>query len=155
MSKFITQAEISTAARAVSIVHFEIQHGDADATFSIPVKAGTFVHEAGVIVTEAFTSTSPSVKVGVSGTLEGFIQAANVTLGSVSADLPVVSSAAAANTNRYGRYFPTDSNVLVTWVQGTGTKTAGCLKGFIKLSNVQYDGIEPAANGDPLPASSY
>jgi hypothetical protein len=155
MAKFISVSEISTAARAVSIVHFEIQYGDADATFSIPVKAGTFVHEAGVVTTTGFTSTSPSIKVGISGTLEGLIQAANVTLGSTSSGLPVVSSAAAANTFRYGLYFPTDSNILVTWVQGTGTKTAGCLKGFIKLSNVQYDGILPPADGQPLAASSY
>ena len=149
MAHFLTTSEISAAIRAVTIVHFDIRFDDASATFTIPVKAGTLVHEVGAAVTTAFTSTSPDLVVGDGDDDNGYLQASALDLDLSTATNVnlIVSSAATTNGYRYGRYYPSDDTIDFVWTQGSGTKTAGSLKGFVKLSNVQYDGIPTAAVG--------
>ena len=118
MAKFPKSAELLAVQRTPTVVHFEILGSDASQTFTIPVKAGTIVHLAGVQVSTQFTSASSLVVGGATFDLD----AATGTTVSVSA----------------AQYFAADGNLNLVLTNGG---SAGVVKGFVVMSNVKLDGI--------------
>lgn len=161
MAIFLQQAEIFAAQRTPSIVHFQIKWSDdgstalASQTFTIPVKAGTFVQEVGIFVSEAFTTSgsNASLKIGDGVDDDGFLTVAATAIQTID----TVTTLASASSTAYatGKYYSVDDTIDFVFVAATAGASAGCVKGFVVLSNVSLEGIEPAADGDPLPASSY
>jgi len=175
---FLNTAENFAAVRAPSIVHFQIKwsadgtNALASQTFTIPVKAGTFVHLVSTFVSEAFTTSgaAASLKVGDGGDDDGFLKTTQIALGTIDTRAtrsdfhgiidvdnatPALLSAANQNPYALGKYYSVDDTIDFVFVAAASGATAGCVKGFVVLSNVTNDGILAPADGDPLPASSY
>jgi hypothetical protein len=158
---FLGQAELFAAQRTPSIVHFQIKWSEdgtnalASQTFTIPVKAGTFVHEVSTFVSEAFTTSgsNASLAIGDGTSANGYLATTDTVLQTI--DTATTSSRAAGEAFANGKYYAVDDTLDFVFVAAASGATAGCVKGFVVLSNVTLDGIEPAADGDPLPASSY
>lgn len=158
---FLDSAENFAMQRTPSIVHFQIKWSSDGSTklpsqtFTIPVAAGTFVQEVGVFVSEAFTTggANASLKIGDGDDDDGFLTTAAVALQTID----TVTTLASASSTAYatGKYYSVDDTIDFVFVAAASAATAGCVKGFVVLSNVTNDGIEPAADGDPLPASAY
>lgn len=158
---FPSQAELFAVQRTPSILHFQIKWS-ADGTtalpsqtFTIPLKAGTFVHEVCTFVSEAFDTTgaAASLKVGDGADGNGFLNTSDTVLGTI--DTATTSSRAAGEAFANGKYYSVDDTLDFVFVAAASGATAGCVKGFVVLSNVSNDGILPPADGDPLPASAY
>jgi hypothetical protein len=161
MAIFLQQAEIFASQRTPSIVHFEIKWSDDGSTalpsqtFTIAVKAGTFVHEVCTFVSEAFTTSgsNASLAVGDGSSANGYLATTDTVIQTI--DTATTSSRASGEAYANGKYYSVDDTIDFVFVAATAGATAGCVKGFVVLSNVTLDGIEPAADGDPLPASAY
>lgn len=175
---FPGQSELFAVQRTPSILHFQIKWSDdgttalSSQTFTIPVKAGTFVHKVGTFVSEAFTTSgaNASLKVGDGSDDDGYLTTAQIALQTIdttitlsdidgvidrTAATPAVRSAATQNTYCNGKYYSVDDTIDFVFVAAASGATAGCVKGFIVVSNVSNDGILAPADGDPLPASAY
>jgi hypothetical protein len=158
---FLDMPENFAQQRTPSIVHFQIKWS-ADGTnalpsqtFTIPVAAGTFVHEVCTFVSEAFTTggANASLKVGDGADGNGYLNTTDTVLQTI--DTATTSSRTAGEAFANGKYYSVDDTLDFVFVAAASAATAGCVKGFVVLSNVTLDGIEPAADGDPLPASAY
>lgn len=141
MAKIPVSAELLTVQRVPTVVHFEITSADASQTFSIPVKAGTFVHQVTTFVSTAFTAATgtPSLKIGDPSNLNGYLNTSDVDLANI--DTAAMSSIGGGEAFAGGKYYAVDDSIKLTFVAATTGGTAGKVKGFVVLSNVKLDGI--------------
>lgn len=150
MAKIPKSAELLAVQRTPTAVHFEITVADAAQTFSIPVKAGTFVHYVATVVPVAFAATgdgsgAATLTVGDSASLSGFLGTNDTVLGVQATSNAIKSSFSGGEAYAQGKYFAADSSILLTFantlVPGTTGTVAGVVKGFVVMSNVKLDGI--------------
>src|SRR3990167_7920096 len=73
MALFPNSAEQYSATRNPTVVHFELAFGDAAATYTIPVKAGMFVHNIGLRVITAFDGTGVDLDIGDGDDTVGYV----------------------------------------------------------------------------------
>lgn len=141
-SKFPASAEQYSATRNPTIAHFEIGYDSADQTFTVPVKAGMFVHSVGLRVITAFDGTGVALNVGDGDDTVGYIATADITFTPAPAvgAAQVIHSDDAAQDYARGKYYTADDTIDFAWTQGT-TATTGLLKGFVILSYVANDGL--------------
>jgi len=141
MAKIPSSAELLAVQKTPTVVHFEITSADSSQTFSIPVKAGTFVHQVATFVQVAFTAATgtPSLKIGDSSNLNGYLDTSDVVVGTI--DTATTSSFAGGEAFAYGKYYAVNDSIKLTFVAATTGGTAGTVKGFVVLSNVKLDGI--------------
>lgn len=143
MAKFPGTAEVRVSALTPAIAHVELIKTDTAGTYTVPVKAGTFVHQVGVVVTEAFDGTGASLKVGDGIVDTGFLDSAGIALATAATGaVPAVKlSENGGRPYANGKYYATDDTIDFVFAPGT-TPTTGKLKGFVILSSVRNDGID-------------
>ena len=162
MAKIINVAEISAAVRASSVVHFELTKADLSSvvstavTFKIPVKAGTIVHHIGTNVTTAFNtggSNQVTLAVGDSGSATAFLTTTDTGVQTLNRAMDTYL----ATTPIKNKYYAADDYILLTLTSpdAFAATPAGCVKGYIVFSNVQYDGILPTADGLAKTSAPY
>jgi hypothetical protein len=150
MAKFISSAEQSVTQRTGTVVHFEIKAADfpvsvagQNVEFLIPIKAGTIVHEVGVILTENFndpgTITFMIYDTAAAGSND-YIPSQSIKTGAGTA--VITSRTVSGGDYPTGKYYASDTNLTVRVVPNTGGATTGVLKGFVRTSNVKLDGIK-------------
>jgi len=141
MAKFPGQSEVIASIRAATLVHFQLSKDDPTGTYSIPVPAGTFVHEVATNVAEVCDGT-PTLTAGDTSDVDGYLTSAQIapgTAGSVTTP-EVIRASSVANPYRYGKYYAVAGTVDFIWTKGT-SPTTGQIKGFVQMSNVKLDGI--------------
>lgn len=141
-TQFGLSAEYRASVKAPTLVHFELNYDAASGTFTIPVKAGTFVHKVVTVVKTAFNATSPALTVGDGDDADGYLTSVNVALATAgTGTAPAVKdSSGIANPYQFGKYYAADDTIDFAWTQGT-SGTAGVLKGYVVMSNVKNDGL--------------
>ena len=142
MAKFPATSEVRASVKAQTTVHFELTYSDNLATYTVPVKAGMFVHSVGVVVKTAFNATSPALKVGDGDDDDGYLDNTDVALATAAtATVPAVKlSRNSGNPYANGKYYAADDTIDFVFDPGT-TGTTGLLKGFVVLSSVKNDGL--------------
>lgn len=140
--KALASAENFPAVRCPAVLHFELDYSTPTATYTIPVKAGTFVHQVGTVVTVAFDATSPSLTIGDGDDADGFLDSTDIALGTAAtATTPAIKLAEdGGNPYANGKLYTADDTIDLVWDDGT-SGTVGVLKGFILFSNVSMDGL--------------
>lgn len=143
MAKFPGTAEVRTTALVPTLVHVEIDKADPAATYTVPVKAGTFVHSVGVVIKEAFNGAGCTLIVGDGADDDGYLDTTDVAVATAAtATVPTVKlSRNSSNPYANGKYYAADDTIDFVFAPGT-TPTTGKLKGFVIMSSVRNDGID-------------
>lgn len=141
-TQFGVSAEYRASVKAQTVVHFELNYDAPAGTYTIPVKAGTFVDYIATVVTTAFNATSPSLKVGDGSDDDGFGDNTDIALATAAtATTPAIKlSRNSSNPYANGKYYAADDTIDFVFDPGT-SGTAGVLKGFVVMSNVKNDGL--------------
>lgn len=142
MAKFPGTAEVRCNGLTPAIAHVELVYTDGSATYTVPVKAGMFVHEVGVVVTQDFDG-SPALVIGDGTDDDGYMDSADIALGTAATGaVPAVKlSRNSGNPYANGKYYAVDDTIDFKFTAGTAP-TKGKLKGFVIMSSVRNAGID-------------
>jgi hypothetical protein len=145
MAYFPGSDEVIASLRAATLVHFSLQYDDASGTYTVPVPAGTFVHEIGTFVSEAFTTSgaNAALTIGDGGAATGFMASTDTVLQTI--DTVTTLASGAGETYATGKYYPTADTIDFAFTPAASGATAGKVVGFVIMSNVKLDGIPSAA----------
>lgn len=147
MAYFPGVDQVIAAIKSDTLVHFCLTYADASGTYTIPLPAGTFVHNIGTFVSEAFTTSgsNASLEIGDGDGASGYMATTDTVLQTIDTVVTLASGAGEAKAT--GDYYPTDDTLDFTFVAATAGATAGKVVGWVRLSNVKNDGIPAAAAG--------
>jgi hypothetical protein len=147
MAYFPPPDEIMAISRTPTVVHFSIDSNDGTATYTIPVKAGTFVHAVCTFVSEAFTTggANASLAIGDGSSAAGYLATTDTVLQTI--DTAVTTSAAGGEAYAGGKYYSADDTIDFAFTAAASAATAGKVVGFVVMSSVRLDGIPAAAAG--------
>lgn len=145
MAYFPPAGEVIARIKAGTLVHFSLQYDDADGTYTIPLPAGTFVHNIGTFVSEAFTTSGANASLAVqgNGASADYMATTDTVLQTIDTVTTLASGAGEASAT--GKYYPTATTLDFVFVPAASGATAGKVIGWAKLSNVRNDGIPAAA----------
>lgn len=143
MAKFPGTSSVRVSALTPAIAHIELTKTDTAGTYTVPVKAGTFVHAVGVVVTEAFNGSGVALKIGDGTDDDGFLDSTDIALGTAATGAVPAVKLAKDGGQPYanGKYYAVDDTIDFVFAPGTSA-TTGKLKGFVVLSSVRNDGID-------------
>jgi hypothetical protein len=141
MARFPGVGEVRIDARGLTLCHFELGFADASGTYTIPVKAGTFVHDIGTFVTTAFTTSgsNASLAIGDGNSAAGYMATTDTALQTI--DTVVTRASTSGEAYATGEYYSVDDTIDFVFVAASAGATAGKVKGFVVMSNVYNDGI--------------
>jgi len=139
--------EILAIGRTPTVVHFSFDSNDASGTYTIPVKAGMFVHAVCTFVSEAFTTSgnNAALNIGDGGSASGYLATTDTVLQTI--DTAVTTAAAGGEAYAGGKYYSADDTIDLVFLAANTGGTAGKVVGYVVLSSVRLDGIPAAAAG--------
>lgn len=145
MAYFPGAGQVLAIQKTPTIVHFSLQYDDPSATYEIPIPAGTFVHNIGTFVTQAFTTSgsNASLTIGDDSSATNYMATTDTVLQTI--DTVTTLASGAGETNATGKYYATANSLNFTFVAASAGATAGKVVGWVILSNVKFDGIPTAA----------
>lgn len=97
--------------------------------FTVP--AGWRVVQCDIRILVPFAAGAPTISVGDDGTADGFIEAADITIGTAG----IYPGKAAFNDNQFGKLYTADNTVDLTYT-GDALTTAGAAKVMALLVKV-------------------
>lgn len=156
MAVFPAQAELFAAQRTPTVVHFQVVWDDAAAaaskTFTIPVKAGTFVHYVGTYVTTAFNTSGANAAliVGDGDNDDGFLESGDTIIQTLDTAANSLANGAAYEK---GKFYVVDDTIDVKFTAAASGASAGCVKGFVVMSLAPFDGVPASATGVTTPVA--
>lgn len=141
-TQFGVSAEYRASVKAPTIVHFELNYDAPAGTYTIPVKAGTFVHSVATVVTTAFNATTPALKCGDGVDDDGYQDSTDIALATAATGAVPAIKLSRNSSNPYanGKYYTADDTIDFIWSPGT-SGTTGVLKGYVIMSSVLNDGL--------------
>lgn len=147
MAYLPNQDEVLATMRAPTVVHFSFNFSDTSATYTIPVKAGTFVHAVSTFVSQAFTTSgsNAALNVGDGSSTSGFLATTDCVLQTI--DTAVTTSAAGGEAYAGGKYYSADDTIDFVFLAADAGATAGKVVGFVTMSSLRLDAIPAAAAG--------
>lgn len=142
MANFPGVSEIRVDARTNTLVHFDVNYNDAAGTYTIPVKAGTFVHEIGTFVKTAFTTSgaNASLTAGDGDSAHGYLDTGDTALETI--DTAVTQTRAAGEAYAGGKYYAVDDTIDFVFVPAAAGATAGRVIGYAVLSHISNAGLD-------------
>lgn len=145
MAYFPPAGEVIARTQTPTLVHFSLQYDDASGTYTIPLPAGTFVHEIGTFVSQAFTTSGSNASLAIqsNGASADYMATTDTVLQTIDTVTTLASGAGEASAT--GKYYATATTLDFVFVAASAGATAGKVIGWVLLSNVRNNGIPAAA----------